>query len=152
MPTYTAIKNVYNDLAIIQPPEGPSILRPPVDWKKKLGDTSQDEPFLELFQHPRYQPDIKRNGMCPPTTMLLRNHWETYNTTDAVAYGGFDKYNIHNIPSCSELNGPYMNYGKLFRNPEVLVASRSDGDLFYDTHGYSWVKPMSCNLESRFRK
>jgi hypothetical protein len=88
---------------------------------------------------------------CPYGTVLLRNHWETYNTTSGKSYGGFDQYNVNNVPSCVEREGNYMNFMD-FVNPwsRVMVDVPVHDNFSLIADG-SWMSPMSRNLESRYK-
>lgn len=108
------------------------------------------ELFIQNFQPPEFLPVnptiINRVGhqgfveKCPLQTVLLRNEWETSNITNAVEYGGFDQYNIHNIPSCYELDSSHMNFmdsTKPFGRIMVDGREPPNFDWVTDSHGYS---------------
>lgn len=84
-------------------------------------------PRIEMFRPPVYSsdPNVPADGLanppgvvrlpsgpseCPVSSLLLRNPYETFNTTNAVQYGGFDPYNVNDIPGCGLRDGYFMNY------------------------------------------
>lgn len=74
---------------------------------------------------------------CPIEGNTLRNQWESFNNTNSVAFGGFDQYNINDIPSCSDRNGDYMNfidYATLPFNRTIVYKNTNNTPVIFDTH------------------
>ena len=71
----------------------------------------------------------------PINTVLVRNKWETFNTTNGKAFGGFDKFNVYNIPSTKIKNSQYMTLSDL-TNPfnTSVVYNTFYKPVQYDLH------------------
>ena len=131
----------------------------PVDWGPRWGyPTPRDGLHLETFDPPTYGPltyglatsprvpppihytfDTVSNRTtsdltktCPTLPIPLRNALETYNTKDGKHFGGYTEMNMRDVPSCSDLNGGYMNWAAfasqpwarayVHQRPEVLTS------------------------------
>lgn len=171
MSIYKPLINRALDESVIKVPDTATIYNPNPVYIGPPFSEAKGRYRIENFNPPVYQPSnvptrkINCNnqyGTCPITPILLRNEWETMNTTNAVTYGGFDQWNIKNIPSCDDREGTYMNY-KDSISPwgTVLVdASVPPGfDWVMDSHGYSspWSQPRYLdkykkwiNINSRY--
>jgi hypothetical protein len=95
---------------------------------------STTAPFLQNFQPPGYMPDARtvQGGQvfsqsmssdlpqqCPMVPIRYRNEWETMNTNNAKAFGGFDKYSVMDVPSCSDRSGGNLNWND-YTDPFVV--------------------------------
>jgi|SRR5579872_2098499 len=106
--------------------------------------------LIENFPVPTYMPDpnevelnyiYNQTGQlqsCPVNRIYFRNEWEIYNTTNGKAYGGFDKYNVHDVPSCSDVNGTYMNIMDFTMNPfnKILVPRTEEEPVVIQSHAW----------------
>jgi len=153
---YSNIDQAISDKAVTQPLPQVSIPSrfPPPKWGPRWGGppTDQTVMHLETFNPPVFQPrgvprdiiNVSGTGnipeLCPVATVLLRNEYETYNTTSGKVYGGFDPYSVQNIPSCNERSGSYMNFMDFTRPwSRVMVEPRGD-EWTLDSHGGTWAK------------
>lgn len=148
--TWTSLSNVQKDLAVTKPlpitfthsGNNPANLGPP--WNR----WESEGPKFENFNVPVYQPDptitphncIINQGQsitCPIETLKLRNHWETFNTTNAKHYGGYDAYNAKDVPSCTEINGNYANFQRAFSNPwNTVMVPIKELPVEYNLHSF----------------
>jgi hypothetical protein len=165
---YANIDQAVSDKYVTQPLPTVSLRNPfaPVNWGPRTSTSASDQyaPHLELFNKPVFQPDpnivpasrISNQGTgnvpdtCPATTLLLRNHWETYNTTSGKYFGGFDPYSIQNVPSCVERSGAHMNFMDFATNPwaRTIVEQRGD-EMAIDSHGGTWSDTVPRWQEAR---
>ena len=139
MSFYVPISNVANDMAITKPLPTSTLYSKykPVTLgpKYREDNTPRDYPYIENFQPPVYQPNPANTHInnqmlymqgttipqnAPQETIKLRNEWEVMNTTNAVAYGGFDIYNVKNIPSYSDRAGAHLSFAD-YSNPMFRV-------------------------------
>ena len=82
-------------------------------------------------------------AICPITTIFLRNSWETYNVNSGKAFGGYDRYNVRNIPSCNERSQNHMNFLDS-TNPWARTMVKERGDEWaVDSHGGDWARVHS---------
>lgn len=155
---YLPIANVASDAAATQPLPQVSIPTPfqqgPVKWGDRYGNTPRDSLHLETFDPPGYGPypwamatsprvpdpiaysfGTVRNQstsniekQCPTYPIPLRNHWETYPTNSGKYYGGFTEHSIRDVPSCSDMDGPYMNFMAFATQPwaRAIVHQRPE--------------------------
>lgn len=150
MSIYKPLLNTALDESVIKVPPSATIYNPnPVIIGPRYSPTDSRY-YIENFIPARFEPrnipsrTVDNQGSnfsksdCPVTPIRLRNEWETFNTTNSVTYGGFDKWNVHDIPSCTERQGGYMNYGDAIKPwGKIMVnSSRNDNDWVIDSHGY----------------
>ena len=151
------IQVIAGDLAITKPFPSVIIGNP---WKApslgpRIGGNGASSmnpwgPRIENFNPPVYLPDPTTIGTgyvyanagnsipqrCPQTPILYRNEFESMNTTNAKAFGGFDPYSIRNIPSCSERGGDYMNFMDTTRPmATAMVKTYEDYPIIRGPHG-----------------
>ena len=152
MSLYKPINVVASDQSVINPAESAVIYnKNPVYIGPKFSDPHGIY-RIENFATPVFQPSNvpqstiqnQASGFneetCPIVPILLRNEWETMNTTNAKIYGGFDKYSIQNIPSCSDRNGPYMNFLDSTRpwSRAFVNGNHPDNEWVIDSHGRNY--------------
>lgn len=140
MSIYGPIDVALRDLAITKPLPLSQFYygkAPKFGPRYRVGREPRDAPYIENFQPPVFQPNpeqtyIAQGGVfiggssipekCPTVPISLRNEWETMNTTNAVAFGGMDRYNIKNIPSCNQRSGDYLSFYDYMKvTPRTLV-------------------------------
>ena len=142
----------------------------PVDWGPRWGyPTPRDGLHLETLDPPTYGPlpyalatsprvpppiaytfdsvqaqdTTNLPKSCPTLPIPLRNSLETYNTRDGKAYGGYTEFSILDIPSCGELNGPYMNFVAWASEPWARAEVKQRPEvLAVDSHEAGWAPTM----------
>ncbi len=152
MSIYKPLPITLSDQAVIKVPPRATLPSkyPPVYIGPKFGPSSDPSaPRIENFNPPVYQPDmdtipisyIYNQGssnipqVCPLVPILLRNEWETMNTTNAKVWGGYDMYSVANIPSCSERSGGHMNfYDSMNPFSRVMVSAYENTPVIIDSH------------------
>lgn len=87
---------------------------------------------------------------CPTAPIPLRNTWETYNTNSGKYYGGYTKYSIKDIPSCSDMNDSYMNFMAFATQPwaRAYVEQRPEV-LAVDSHEGAWADTIPRWVDAR---
>lgn len=128
---------IYEDLAITKPlpiykipsPFTPTYLGPRFGGAR----INTHAPYLENFNPPVYQPDpttVKKsyvqtfngiNETCPEVPILYRYEAEVMNVNNGKTFGGFDRYNINTIPSCSQRLSGHANFMDFAYNPGSRV-------------------------------
>jgi hypothetical protein len=140
----------------------------PINWGPRWNfPTPRDSLHLETFTPPTYGPlpyalatsprivppisysfntianqsTGNMNKTCPSYPIPLRNALETYNTKDGKHFGGYTDLSIRDIPSCGELDGPYMNWmvfatqpwarSYVQQRPEYFTSNSRDGSWSY---------------------
>jgi len=151
------IQVIAEDMAITKP--FPSVVlnnpwRPPVLGPRIGGNGPSSMnpwgPRIENFNPPVYLPDPTKvstgyvnaypgNGIpqrCPEVRILYRNEFENFNTTNAKAFGGFDRYNVRDIPSCWDRSGEYMNFMDTAKPMgTAMVRTTEDYPVIRGAHG-----------------
>lgn len=114
----------------------------------KTGDKTN---YIENFVPPRYEPNRKEieegsicnmgtanvAQICPKKSIMLRNEWEvTPGMNTGKVLGGFDKYNIRDIPSCSDRDQEYMNFMDFTKPWNRVMSKRYEYiETIYNSHG-----------------
>lgn len=164
---YGPLANAISDASVTR--ELPTVSIPTLfqqsvpDWGPRHGfPTPRDSWHLETFTPPQYQPSnvpwAKINNQstggipeaCPLNEILNRNLWETYNTLSGKYYGGYTPENMKDIPSCTQLNGPYMNAIYSNRPWSRVYVKERDEFNGYDTHGKENYGNRSAPYMSRY--
>ncbi len=164
---YVPIENAISDESVIKPLPQVAIQDNPnwnkSNWGPPISATDYSAIHLELFYPPKFEPIymptsiVRSQGtanmpeVCPYSDVLLRNHWETFNTTSGKGYGGNDQYSIHNIPACKERNQNYMNIKDATNTFARLYVNDADKDLVwtYDGHSRSFAKQTPRYITER---
>lgn len=151
----------------------------PIDWGPRWNfPTPRDSLHLETFTPPTYGPlpyalatsprvppptaysfntlsNQSTGNMektCPNSSIPLRNAMETYNTKDGKHFGGFTELNIRDIPSCGDLDGPYMNFMVFATQPWARAYVQQRGELLTaDGRNAVWSSPTPLWIEQRLR-
>jgi hypothetical protein len=178
---YLPIANRVSDAAVTQPLPQVSIPTPfqqgPVNWGNKTGNTPYNSLHLETFDPPTYGPSLwsvatsprtpdpisytfgtlsnqstsNISKTCPTLPIPLRNHWETYNTRDGKFYGGYTEHSARDIPSCNELDGPYMNWMASTQPWASAIVHKRPEVFAFDGYRGGWVFPMPRWIEERLK-
>jgi len=89
---------------------------------------------------------------CPSYPIPLRNSMETYNTKDGKHFGGFTEFSLRDIPSCGELDGPYMNFMVFATQPWARAYVQQRPELLTaDGRNAVWSKPIPRWIEERLK-
>lgn len=115
---------------------------PPVDIGPKFGPMNTNGPYIDTIIPARYEPNPTKTKMIynlgqayPSVPIVYRNHYETFNTGNGKTYGGYDQFNVYDIPSYNQVfNGSH----KLLRNDPfyyLLVDSPEETPVQYESHG-----------------
>ena len=145
MALYKDINIAVSDKYFTQPlPQVAIPLKKPVNAGPTYSDKNYSNgPFIQNFNIPYLESSqissLNEGGglpqECPKKTQLYRYGYELHNLNNGKVTGGFDRYNINNVPSCSSRNGNYMVFSTL-KNPfsTILASEESRDNWIRDSH------------------
>ena len=147
MALYKDLSTAVSDKYFTQPlPQVAIPIKNPVNAGPTYSDKDYSKgPYIQNFNIPGYyhQTNLSttvNNGMkepCPKEEILYRYGYELHNLNNGKVAGGFDRYNINNIPSCSQRNGNYMVFSTTADPFSLMLATEANRDRWYlDSHSF----------------
>jgi len=145
MALYKDLSNTVSDKYYTQPlPQIAIPIKNPVNAGPTYsGKDYSKGPFIQNFNIPGYYSTspitmVNNNGInvaAPKNEILYRYGYELQNLNNGKVAGGFDKYNVKNIPSSTQRTGNYMVFSVANDPFSLLLASEPDRDKwYYDSH------------------